>query len=457
MKRAALVGALAALSLAPLPRAAGAAEGISVGGATLPAIHPPEVIEAVNGGITCFLLEDHTLPMVQVKVMARGGSAHDPADEVGLAELAAMLMRSGGAGERLPDDFDAAVDGIGAKLSAEAGRESVEAGLAVLSGDAEEGMGLLFDMLFRPRFDPSRLKVARMKIEERLRREEDQPDALAARSFRQLVYGEASPWARQPDKRSLKGISLEDLSRFHGRFLRAGNLILAASGDFDAEGFGSLIERLARGAPVGDADVPEIPKVAEAFGPEVKLIARPFTQAFIRMGHLGINRHNPDRFALFLMSDILGASNFKSRLMEDIRTRRGLAYSVWSDMSPATDLGLFTVGVDTKAAQAGEVMGLIRSHLERMAEGPAVTEGELAFAKRSILARMVFEFDSAFKAVNRRAIFRFHGYPDDYWRIYRDSIARVTVKGVEDVAKRYIHTEGLKTVIVGPITAPRAP
>lgn len=420
-------------------------------GKPLPTVTAPRIIEkTLSNGMRCFLLEDHALPMVQMSIIAKAGSIYEAPDKVGTAALAGMLLRSGGAGDLSPEDFDAAVDGIGAVLSSSVGTEMGEFGLQVLSDDLERGIALFFDMIFRPRLEPARLDVARLKLAERLRREDDDPDALAGRLFLQLVYGKESPWARRPDVASLGSIGVDDIRFFHQRFISTPNLLLAAAGDFHAPELLALLEKHSQGAPSGNVDFPGVAPVEVAFLPAEETVVRPMTQSFIRMGHLGIRRHNPDKFALILMNDILGAGSFKSRLMEDIRTQRGMAYSIWSDLPLGTDYGLFVVGVDTKAQQASEVIQRIRQHLERLAKDGDVTPEELDFARTSVLARQVFEFDSSFKAVSKQISYLFYGYPPAYWKIFRDRIAGVTRADVRRVARRYLHPEGLKTVVVGP-------
>lgn len=417
-----------------------------------PELNVPKVrVEKLENGMKLFLLEDHSLPMVQMKVVARVGSIHDPEGKAGLAELSAMLMRSGGAGELSPEEFDAAVDGLGAGISASAGRETTDFALIVLSEDIERGASLLFDMMFSPRLDAGRLAVARSKMEERLRRDNDDPGTVASRSFRRLVYGSESPWARLPDGRSLRRIKPADLRAFCENAMRTGNMVIAAAGDFDGSKFVEMVRRMSAGARGGEPSLSPVLEIVPTFDPGEMRIERPvMTQSFVRIGHLGIRRHNPDKFALLLMSDILGAGNFKSRLMEDIRVNRGMAYSVWSDMTLGTDYGLFVVGVNTKSEQSGEVVDLIRGHVERLARGNDVTVEELEFARRSVLSRLVFEFDNAFKVADRRAMFFIQGYPDDYWRIFRDSVSKVTKADVDSVASRYLHPDGLKVVVVGP-------
>lgn len=417
----------------------------------LPKIDPPKTERVrLPNGIECFLLEDHSLPMVHIEIIARTGGIYEPAAKVGLSELTGMLMRTGGAGGLSPANFDRAVDDLGANLSSGIGAEMGIASLEVLSEDLRTGVKLLFDMLFTPGFDEGRMKVARHRIEEGLRRENDDPDSLATKEFRQFVYGRESPWARRPDSTTLSSINIKDIEAFHGKYFKANNLIMAASGDFNSRELQALVMELTGNAPHGDVSFPNVPEVTLSFEPGVRQITRKKTQSFIRMGHLGIKRSNPDKFALMLMNDILGAGNFKSRLMNDIRTNRGMAYSIWSKMTPTMDYGLFLVGVDTKSVQAADVIGLVRDHILKLSEGKDVTDDELEFARQSVLSQLIFEFDSAFKVVDRSAAFYYYGYPANYWKIFRDQIASIDREEVENVAKKYLRPDGLKIVVVGP-------
>jgi len=139
-----------------------------------------------------------------------------------------------------------------------------------------------------------------------------------------------------------------------------------------------------------------------------------------------------------------------SRLVQDVRAKRGLAYAIWSTVSIGTDYGIFSIGVNTKASNAERVIGMVEEHLERIAVKGDITKEELALAKKTILARLVFQFDSPFKVVNQQARFHFYGYPEDYWKIYRDRIAATTLKEVKAAAKKYLKPEDLEIMIVGP-------
>lgn len=418
---------------------------------SLPKLKPPRVkTQVLENGMRIYLLEDHALPIVKIGVITKTGSIYDPADDVGLALLTGMLMRSGGAGERSPTTFDSALDNLGAELGSSIGHEMGNATLQVLSDDLEEGLRLMFDMLMKPLFDESRLAVAKQKVLETLRRQDDDPGLFASYRFKQMVYGKDSPWARRPDRKSLARIDREDIEAFHKKYFKTDNMILTAAGDFEEKELIAAVEKLTAGAPKGKIVFPEVEPVKLEFTSEFEGIAKPLTQAFIRMGHLSIKRHNPEKYALFLADDVLGASGFMSRLVKDVRAKRGLAYAIWSTVSIGTDYGIFSIGVNTKASNAERVIEIVEEHLERIAVEGDITKEELDLAKQSILARLIFQFDSPFKVVNQQARFHFYGYPEDYWRIYRDRIAATTLKEVKAAAKKYLRPEDLEIMLVGP-------
>lgn len=417
----------------------------------LPKIKPPRVkLKVLENGMRLYLLEDHTIPIVKLGAIMKCGSIYDPADKVGLSTITGMLMRSGGAGDRNPEEFDEALDDLGAKLGSGIGAEMGTANLEVLSSDLDEGLSLFFDMIFKPRFDAKRLSVAKHKVLESLRRQADDPQTLAGYKYSQLLYGKNSPWARRPDKKSVSRITTIDVRKYHGKYFKTNNVIITAAGDFKKRDLIRIIKSLVKGAPAGEIGFPKVEPVVLKYQSKFEGIEKPLSQAFIRMGHLSIKRFNPDKFALFLADDILGASGFMSRLVKDIRALRGMAYSIWSSVSIGTDYGTFTVGVNTKASNAWSVIGLVRDHMKKMADRGEITASELDLARQTILARLIFQFDRPFKVVNQEARFYFYGYPENYWSIYRDSIAATTLDEVKAAAAKYFKPEDLEILIVGP-------
>jgi predicted Zn-dependent peptidase len=419
--------------------------------APMPSFREPRVISGVlPNGLHYYLLPDHQIPIVHLSVIAKAGSIYDPSSKVGRAELAGISIRTGGTKSMTPEDLDKFFDDRAAEVSTSVGREMGEAGFKILSQDLDDVLPVFFEMIFKPRFEKTRVDLGRLKMIEALRREDDYPEEIAAKEFRQLVYGKESPWARRPTEKSIKSISISDLREFHSAYFVPRNMIIAAAGDFDANRLISKIEDLTKDMPNEEVKFPEVAPVELKFPMQKKEIKRKQTQAYIEMGHLGIKRHNQDKYAVEIMNMILGAPLFKSRLMEDIRSNRGLVYSISSDFGWGTDYGLFKISADTMSKNKDEVINLIEGHLKRMANEPDVTSGEVDFAKKSVLNSMIFQFDNSFKITYQRALYDFYGYPPDYWHIFRDRIKSVTVKNVVDAAHKYLHPDGLSVVVVGP-------
>ncbi|MBI4126178.1 MAG: insulinase family protein [Deltaproteobacteria bacterium] len=416
----------------------------------LPSVEPPN-IRAINlpQGLTCYLLIDRELPIAEITFLIRAGGINDPFPKRGLAAMTAELVLQGGTTSLSPDEVERQLDALGARLTVDVSREMTVANFKILSSKLDEGLHLFLDMLFSPRFSPDRLLVVQKKFLESLKREEDDPETLADTRFVQLVYGKESPWGWRADRHSLKRITRADMVAFHQRHFIPANMIVAASGDVTRKHLVDALTSWISKVSVVDPHPLTLPKVDLQFREQEQWIERPLTQSAIRLGHLGIARHNPDKFAVMVMNDILGGLPFKSRLMEDIRTERGLAYGISSDFTPGRDAGLFVVRVSTKSQSTREVIDLVRSHLRRLVETGDVTPEELAFAKRAELNRFIFSFDRPSKAVTQQALFHFYGYPDDYWETYRQGIQAVTIDDIRRVARTYIHPEGLSLVVVG--------
>ncbi len=417
----------------------------------LPAFTPPEVKEVtLANGIRLFLMEDHTLPVVNMQVILRAGSVYERAALPGLSDVTAQLMRDGGTLAKSPVEIDSLVDDTAVRIGFDSDREMLKASMESLSSEMPATLPLLIDLIVRPRFDAARRELVRLKFIEQIKRNEDDPEFVAARDFQKLMYGFASPWAAYPTVASLQQITPEDIARFWATLVRPNNMLIAAAGDFQADALVRQIEKLTAGIPNDPVQFPAVPEVAYEFKEASRYVAREVNQAYIYMGHLGIKRHNPDKCALQIMNAVLGGGGFKSRLMEDIRSNKGMAYSVWSNFGWGTDYGVFSVYAATKAKNQSEVVDLIRAQVDAMATTGKVTRKEFNFAKDSVLNRLIFEFDEPFKIALSQAQYYFYGYPKNYWEIYRDSVKAVDRGDVKRVAKQYLHPDGLKTLIVGP-------
>ena len=419
--------------------------------APLPKLKLPKVdfVELENG-MKIFILEDHTLPEVRVKALIKTGAIYDLKDKVGTANLVGMTMRNGGAGQLSPEEFDTKIDFLGAGISSVISREYGESYLQVLSNDLDEGLSLFFDMIFKPCFDEKRINVAKRELIENLKREKDNPGHLASIKFRQMVYGKNSPWARRPDKKSIDRITKSDILNVHTKYFKPRNVILAISGDFKKHKIIKQIKAMTGTLPNTAIQFPKVESVMLEFKPGNKYIYKNLKQSFVRMGHLGMKRHNPDWFSSFVLSHIFGAGSFSSRLMQEIRVKRGMAYSVWGLINQDVDYGLFVVGLSTKANQSQMAIDLVRKEIDRIVVGGDITPAEVAFAKRAILGSLIFELEDPFNIVSDMARHEYYGYPRNYLETAYRKVEQVTIDDVKKSAKKYIHPDGLKILILGP-------
>ncbi|MFH1873874.1 MAG: pitrilysin family protein [Pseudomonadota bacterium] len=417
----------------------------------LPKFEEPAITSGeLPNGLRYYFLEDHEIPLVQLGVITKVGSIYEPSDKTGLATLAGMTMRTGGTKNQTPEELDIILEDLAAKISTSIDREMGNASLKVVAKDFNQALPIFFDILFKPSFDENRLQLGKLRIIEALRREDDYPEQIASREFKQLVYGKTNPWARQPTPESVQTITQADVQKFHADYFRPGNMIVYAAGDFNQQKLLATIKKLTTDLANDPVNFPSVPNVELKFSKQTKQIKRKLTQAYIETGHLGIKRDNPDKYALNIMNIILGGAPFKSRLMADIRVKRGMAYSIFSDFNASTDYGLFSVEVDTKAKNTQLVLALIQKHLETMAKGEDITTEEIDFAKRMVLNQLIFSFDNSYKIVLHQARYHFYGYPENYWHIYRQETEKVTLEDVKRAAGKYLHPQGLSTVIVGP-------
>lgn len=410
---------------------------------------PPEPHRSVlPNGMVVYLLEDHDLPIVNVTAYVKAGSIYEPADRLGLASLVGSLLRTGGTESMTGDQFDEALERIAAVVESSIGLEYGTASLSVLTKNLDEGLRLFADMLTRPAFREDKLELARQQALEAIRRRNDEPSAVARREFARLVYGNDSPWSRIPTPNTVKAITRDDVKQFHARFFRPNNVILAVSGDIRRDDMLRRLQSLFAGWERREVNLPAVAPVEERFQPGVYLIHMPVPQTVITMGHLGVRRMSPERYAIQVMNAILGSEGFLSRMVTKVRTERGLAYTVGAAVSPGADRGLFRAVAMTSAPRAVEAVRLMRTVISDMQSAPP-SEEEMRIAKDTIVNSFVFQYDTADKLVNARAELELLGYPPTYLKEFPEGISRVTREDVLSAAKKFLHPDRLVILVVG--------
>lgn len=409
----------------------------------------PEVDKLVlPGGIHLYLREDHELPLVEVTAMVGAGDIDDPADRTGQGGLFAAVLRTGGAGERGPEAFDDELERLAADLSVTTDSYATTCELSLRSSDLDAGLGLLADLLRRPRFDSGRLDLARRQAIEGLRRQNDLPAAIAQRTLRRAVYGD-HPLGRTPTVATLDAVRRADLVAFHDRFFTPDNLWLAISGDFRREELLAALDRAFGDWQAGPVPQQELPPLPPAPEPALWLASKPVPQSTLLAGEVGIDKDAPDLQAVRVMNWILGGGGFNSRLLREVRSNRGLAYSVYSHFQVGRKLpGMLVVGTETKSATTLEVIRLLREQMEKMRREP-VGAAELALAKESLTNSFVFAFSDSHEVVSQQLRLDFYGYPPDFLQRYRERIAAVTVAAVLEAARDHLHPQRQAWVVVG--------
>ncbi len=403
----------------------------------------------LSNGLIAHLLEDHELPVVHFGALLRTGAMYDPRDKTGLASMTATAMQLGGS-ERFPGDaLDEELDFLGAQLDGGADDDAFTVTGWCLKRHLPRLLDIFADVLRHPAFPPDKVELTRAQELEMIQRRWDQPSMSAGLMFRQQVYGKETVWGRLDSESTAKNISRDDMAAFHHRYFNPNAMIFAAAGDFTKKEMVDSLERVFSDWREAPSDLPSISPLQVSFPGGVYLVPRAIGQTNFRIGHLGTKLGHPDHFALKLMDMILGNGTFNSRLFRDIRTERGLAYSIWSRMSPRPfEVGTFQIGGETKYETAGIALGAILKHMRDL-QAKDTTDEEIRLAKDGLENSFAFEFQSSWNIVWRQASYEYTGLPADWLFQEREKVLASTKKDIRRVAQAHLHPEGVIILVVG--------
>ncbi len=405
---------------------------------------------ALSNGMVLYILEDHEFPVVQGRVLVRAGSMLDPKDKIGLADMTGTVLRTGGSGKYPGDDLDRRLESIGATVEFSLGQISGEGTFWTLKEYAPEMLDVVADLLRRPGFPEEKLVLAKNEMRRSIAGRNDDPMDILMRESSRLVWGRNHAYAAVPEYATLDAVTRQDLVEFHRKTFFPDRIYMVLWGDFDTGQIRSQVDRLFADWPSSGAPAPEQPSIPPIV-PGGKLAYAEkggMTNAWIIEGHIGIKADNADYAAMNVLGEILGGG-FSSRLFNEVRTRRSLAYMVGS--APGTDVarpGLFMAYAGTRADSALVVLGLMQREVKRITEEP-VTEEELNRAKDAILNSYVFKYESKGQIAARMAYLDFFGYPADFTARYPEMVRTLTAQDLLSAAKRQIHPEDLQMLIVG--------
>lgn len=405
--------------------------------------------EVLPNGLVVYLLEDHELPMVGGVAMIRTGGRLEPGDKVGLASLVGEVIRNGGTTTRTAESLDQWLEQRAASVEVGIDADSGGASFNTLSSDLADVFPVFAEVIQKPGFPQKKLDFFKKLHQGVIERRNDDSDSISQREFQKLIYGPTSPYARTEEYDTLARITRADLVGFYDQYFRPDRMILGIVGDFDTPAMLALVKtHFGQWSPPGKATKDVLPVVEQVNTSGIFVVDQPqLTQSTVQMGHLAGRLDDPDVFALYVMNQAL--SSFGGRLFNEVRSRQGLAYSVYGVWSPGYDYpGIFIMGGQTRSTATVPLIQSLRTELARLRQEP-LSPAELSQAKDSILNSFVFNFARPEQTLSRLMRYEYFGYPDDFIFRYQRAVKATTVEDVLAAAQRNLRPEELVTLVVG--------
>ena len=400
-----------------------------------------------SNGAQVYFVAAPELPMVDVQIVFDGGAAREA--KGGVASMTSALLDEGAAGMDA-DQIAEASDSVGALISFSSHQDMAVASLRSVTDTMlfEPAVTLFSQILNQPDFPTDALQRIRKNMLIGVQSKKQQPGALARDAFMAALYGE-HPYGKPSSgtEESLNSIRRDELIDHYQRYYVGNNAVIAMVGDLDRSSAAKLAERIAGKLPAGERASP-LAAVALLSQALEQRINHPSSQSHIMLGQPGIKRGDADYFTLYVGNHILGGSGLTSRISDEIREKRGLAYSAYSYFSPMRDLGPFILGLQTKNASVDEALAVSRETLAQFREqGPSAAE--LDAAKKNITGGFPLRLDSNKKIVGYLAMIGFYDMPLNYLDTFNQKVNAVTIEQIKEAYQRRIDPEKLVTIVVG--------
>lgn len=405
----------------------------------------------IDNGLIVYYMQNDELPQVSGTLYFPGGEFYQPAGRLGLSGLTGALMREGGISGMSPEQFDKRLDDLAASIETGFSEEYGTASFFSLEDDFEEVFSYFSEVVLRPAFSAERLALLKRLSVKGIQSRKDDPDTIAGSAFKQLIYGEESPYARMATAREVQSITREEIKAFHASYLRPNGAYFALSGSLPKEKIKRALEKYFGGWKKNEKNLPKLPPVTKEIKPAIYLLKRDFDQARIYIGHRGPERIPADLHALIVFNQLFGHGSFGSLLFSEIRSRLGLAYSVYGGLLPDNPEGMFEIYIATRVEEVAKAIKATLAIVEKsLREKPESVSFE--DAKSKISRSFVFKFTSPGSIVQRAAILKVLGYPESYDQNYLETMAAVSEEDVSAVARKYIDPSKFVIVIVGRVS-----
>lgn len=392
-------------------------------------------------------VERNNLPIVKVTVGVKAGSLAESEEKAGLAHLTASLLASG-TGKRTSQEISEEIDFVGGSIGASGGDDYITVNLSVLKKDIDIGFDLLSDIILHPSFPEDELNKKRERIKGSLKAREEDPGFVASREFDKAVFG-SHPYGRlvTGTAETLDRISREDLLRFHAAYYAPNNSIMAVVGDITSSEVKELISKYFSQWEADQITMPPLPELNNDGERKFITIDKDLTQANIILGHMGVSRVNPDYYSLSVMNYILGGGGFASRLMQNIREEKGLAYDIHSFFAADKYGGSFQVRFQTKNDSANLAVNEILDEI-KMIRTEYVSETELSDAKSFLTGSFPMRIETSQRIAAFLVAVEYYGLGVDYIENFPSYIHSVTKEDILRVAKQYLHPGKIVLVVV---------
>jgi zinc protease len=410
--------------------------------------HAMKIQEVTSpGGIKAWLVEEHKVPLMALRFAFDGGNAQDPVGKEGLANFLSGMLDEGAA-NLTAMQFQSRMEELAMRMSFEDGRDSLYGSFETLTENRAASVELLKLAVNQPRFDADAVERVRTQLLASLVYAARDPDRVAGETWNATAFA-GHPYGRPANgtDATLKSITKADLDTYRRRVFAKDTLHVVAVGDIDAKTLGALLDDVF-GALPAKADLLPVPKTAPKSAEKQKIVEMNVPQSVARFGIGAMPRKDPEFMAAFVLNQIIGGGGFASRLMEEVREKRGLAYSVYSYLQPYDNASVFGGGVATKNEEIGQSLDVIRAELKNMASvGP--TQTEVDNAKSFLTGSFALRFDTNAKIANQLLWMQQEKLGIGYIEERNSLIEAVKLDDVKRVAKRLLVVDDLIVTIVG--------
>lgn len=398
------------------------------------------------GGIKAWLAQDSSIPFAAMTMLFKGGASLDAPEKRGAINLMTATLEEG-AGDLNATEFAEALEGLGAEIGFSAGDDALTITFRALSENRDQAADLLRQALTETRFDSDRVELVRAQVQLSIRGEETDPQSIAAKEMARQAWGDhpyGSSTSGTAD--SVAALTRDDLVDARNRVIARDRMIVAVSGDITPEDLGALLDRTFGALPeTGTAPLPQPAKLGLTGG--VTVIDWDSPQTVVGFAGPGLPMDDPDYFAAFVANHILGGGGFSSRLMDEIREKRGLTYGVSTGLANGLYGDSWQGGMSSSNDRVAEAVDLVRQEWARLAEG--VTDQEVNDAKTYLTGEYPLRFDGNRRIAGILAGMQLVGLPADYVNTRNDKVEAVTSADVQRVAQRLLKADDLRFVLVG--------